>query len=94
LRLSIGPPKFVAEGVARGVSRRWPDAEQRVVDASPVDAIVNETVRRRADVFVMGWRGHGAVRRLLTGSVRGAWFAEHRVRSSSLNARDATFGTW
>lgn len=56
--------EFVAKGAARAVSRRWPDVEMRVVDAAPVDAIVREAVRRRAD-----WRGHGAVRQLLTGSV-------------------------
>lgn len=57
--------EFVAQAAARAVSRRWPDAEVRVVDASPVDAIVREAARRRADVIVMGWRGHGAVRRLV-----------------------------
>ena len=53
--------EFVAKGAARAVSRRWPDAEVRVVEASPVDAIVREAARRGADVIVMGWRGHGAV---------------------------------
>jgi len=61
--------EFVAKAAARAVSRRWPDAEVRIVNASPVDAIVMEAARRRADVIVMGWRGHGAVRRLLTGRV-------------------------
>jgi nucleotide-binding universal stress UspA family protein len=61
--------EFVAKGAARAVSRRWADAEVRVVDAAPVAAIVREAARRRADAIVMGWRGHGAVPRLLMGSV-------------------------
>jgi nucleotide-binding universal stress UspA family protein len=60
---------LVATNAARALSRRWPDAQIRVVDASPVDAIVKEAVRLQADVIVMGWRGHGVVRRMLTGSV-------------------------
>ena len=59
----------VAKSAIRTVSRRWPDVEVRVVDASPVDAILEEAAERQADVIVMGWRGHGAVRRLLAGSV-------------------------
>ena len=60
---------LVATNAARALSRRWPDAQMRVVDASPVDAIVKEAMRFQADVIVMGWRGHGVVRRMLTGSV-------------------------
>jgi nucleotide-binding universal stress UspA family protein len=59
----------VAKSATRTVSRRWPGIEVRVVDASPVGAILEEAAERQADVIVMGWRGHGAVRRLLAGSV-------------------------
>jgi len=58
-----------AKSTTRAMSRRWPDAQVRVVDALPVDAILREAARCRADVIVMGWRGHGGVRRLLSGSV-------------------------
>ncbi|MEY4637082.1 MAG: hypothetical protein RJA55_2880 [Acidobacteriota bacterium] len=61
--------EFVARGAERALSRRWPEVEVRVVDAPPADAITGAAVRRRADVIVMGWRGHGPVRRLLAGSV-------------------------
>jgi nucleotide-binding universal stress UspA family protein len=54
---------------ARAMSKRWLGADVRIVNAPPVDAIVREAGRVRADVVVMGWRGHGAVRRILTGSV-------------------------
>jgi nucleotide-binding universal stress UspA family protein len=48
--------EFVAK---RAMSRRWPDAQVRVVDASPVDAIIREAARLQADVIVMGWGAHG-----------------------------------
>lgn len=60
---------LVATNTRRALLRRWPDAQVRVVDASPVAAVLREAARRRAAVVVMGWRGHGAVRRLLVGSV-------------------------
>jgi nucleotide-binding universal stress UspA family protein len=58
-----------AETTAKALARRWPDARVRVIDGPPASAIVRAAKRRRADVIVMGWRGHGTVRRLLAGSV-------------------------
>jgi nucleotide-binding universal stress UspA family protein len=58
-----------AEGARRTLSRRWPDLEIEVVDKLPVEGILGEAERFQADVIVVGWRGHGAVRRLLMGSV-------------------------
>lgn len=79
-RATRGRPGYVLEAFARAfekvaadartaLSRRWSDAEVTVVDKSPVDAIVDEARRVRADVIVLGSRGYGPVRRLLLGSV-------------------------
>jgi nucleotide-binding universal stress UspA family protein len=59
----------VAEQATRVLATRWADAEAVVVNGAPADAIVREASRVKADVIVMGWRGHGPLRRLLTGSV-------------------------
>jgi nucleotide-binding universal stress UspA family protein len=60
---------LIAAGARRVLSQRWPDADVTVVDTAPVDGILREAGRFRADVIVLGWRGLGAVRRLLLGSV-------------------------
>jgi nucleotide-binding universal stress UspA family protein len=51
------------------LSTRWPDAQIDVVDETPVEGILAEAEAFRADVIVLGWRGHGAARRVLMGSV-------------------------
>ena len=58
-----------AERARRALSHRWPDVEIVIVDKPPVNAILTEAKQFAADVIVLGWRGHGTVRRLLMGSV-------------------------
>ena len=58
-----------AESARRAFSRRWPDVDEVVVDKVPVKGILDEAETFAADVIVIGWRGHGALRRLLMGSV-------------------------
>jgi nucleotide-binding universal stress UspA family protein len=81
-----------AESARRTLSRRWPDVEVEIADKRPVEGILGAAKRFKADVVVVGWRGHGAIRRLLMGSVsrgvvRGSSCAvlvvrrSHRVRS-------------
>jgi len=57
------------ENARQTLSRRWPDVEVEIADKTPVEAILGAAKRFKADVIVVGWRGHGAVRRLLMGSV-------------------------
>jgi nucleotide-binding universal stress UspA family protein len=61
--------EFIARSASRTLSKRWPDGAARVVLTVPIDGILAEARRVRADVIVVGWRGHGAARRLLAGSV-------------------------
>lgn len=61
--------RAVAENTALALRRRWPDVRVRVLKGPAVAAIVEHAKRVRADVIVLGWRGHGAVRRLMAGSV-------------------------
>ena len=58
-----------ATAARRVLSKRWPEAQVAIVDASPVDALLAEAKRVEATVIVLGWRGHGAFKRLLAGSV-------------------------
>jgi nucleotide-binding universal stress UspA family protein len=57
------------ESARRTLSRRWPAVDVEVSSKTPVEAILGAARRFKADVVVVGWRGHGAVRRLLMGSV-------------------------
>jgi nucleotide-binding universal stress UspA family protein len=59
----------IAANARRALAARWPDAEVRVVDATPVDGILAEARRAGADVIVMGSRARGRLPRLLLGSV-------------------------
>ena len=58
-----------ADHARRALARRWPGVEISIVDKAPEAAILAEAERFGADVIVIGWRGHGAVRRALMGSV-------------------------
>lgn len=86
-----------ARSASRALRKRWPDGDARVIDASPVDAILRESRRVRADIIVMGWRGHGPVRRMLLGSVsrgvlRGASCAVLVVRRPIRELRHVVIG--
>jgi nucleotide-binding universal stress UspA family protein len=59
----------IAANTRRRLTGRWPDVEVSIVDKPPVAAILAEARRLRAGAIVMGWRAHGAFRRLLVGSV-------------------------
>jgi len=87
----------IAAGARRGLSRRWPDTEVTIVDTAAVPAVLNEAKRFRADAIVLGWRGHGSVRRLLVGSVsrgvvRGAACAVLVVRRRQPDVRRIVIG--
>jgi nucleotide-binding universal stress UspA family protein len=58
-----------ARAARRRLGRRWPDAEMILTERPAIDAIVDAARRFGASVIVVGWRGHGAVRRALMGSV-------------------------
>lgn len=86
-----------AARVRRRLAGRWPSAEAVVVDEAAVKAILHEAQRFRADLVAVGWRGHGAARRLLMGSVsrgvvRGAKCAVLVVRQRPRRVRRIVIG--
>ena len=58
-----------AEEARRALARRWPDVEVVLVEKTPVDGILAEADRFAADAIVLGWRGHGPIRRFVMGSI-------------------------
>ena len=61
--------RSTVESTAKALEPRWPNVRVRASDGPASAAIVGAARRARADVIVMGWRGHGATRRFLAGSV-------------------------
>jgi nucleotide-binding universal stress UspA family protein len=59
----------IAAGARRALARRWPDVQVVLANRPPIDAILDAARRLRAGAIVLGWRGHGALRRLVLGSV-------------------------
>lgn len=49
--------------------KRWPMAQTTLSTKPPATALLAESRRMRPDLVVLGWRGHGPVRRMLMGSV-------------------------
>ena len=89
--------EFIGRAAQRRLRRRWPDADVVIVDKTPVDGVLSEAERFAADVIVLGWRGHGPIRRLLMGSVsrgvvRGARCAVFVVRRRSADVRRIVIG--
>jgi nucleotide-binding universal stress UspA family protein len=68
-----------SEPTKRLLARRWPDAWVVALHERPADAIFSEARRFGAQAIAVGWRGHGAVRRLLAGSVSRELTARSRI---------------
>lgn len=58
-----------ADGIEERLRRRWPTARATLSGEPPAAALLAECRRTRPDLVVLGWRGHGPIRRLLMGSV-------------------------
>src|SRR2546426_1693658 len=75
---TIGRPEYVraafnrslqhaASRTERPLAKRWPGASVVLRDRPPVEAILAEAERLGAHAIVCGWRGRGALLRMLTG---------------------------
>lgn len=58
-----------ADELRKALRRKWSAAEVFELHDRPAEAILREARRFRADIVVIGWRGHGALARLVAGSV-------------------------
>lgn len=58
-----------AAWIEERLRKRWPSARALLSPQAPAAALLAESRRWRPDLVVLGWRGHGPVRRLLMGSV-------------------------
>ncbi|HLS86930.1 MAG TPA: universal stress protein [Burkholderiales bacterium] len=76
-----------SRALQEALAERWPAAEALALHGAPAEAIVIESRRFRADVVVLGWRGHGRFRRLLAGSVSRS--VAEKARCSVLVTRKA-----
>ena len=57
------------QALERSIEGRGLDVTALTVQGYPVEKILDEAVRRKADLIVMGSHGHGKLRTLLVGSV-------------------------
>jgi nucleotide-binding universal stress UspA family protein len=81
----------VAENARKALAGRWPDAEARVVNGPPVEAILARARRVGARVIVLGSRGHGPVVRLLLGSISLGCIRRMKHAALVVRARPRTF---
>ena len=58
-----------AAWIEERLRERWPTARTTLSGEAPAEALLAECRRTRPDLVVLGWRGHGPIRRLLMGSV-------------------------
>jgi nucleotide-binding universal stress UspA family protein len=63
----------------RRIAQRWPGAIVYSLNECPVDSIFSESRRYGAHAIVVGWRGHGALRRSLAGRVSRQVVARARI---------------